>query len=87
MSAIVERAGLGREGLYKALASGAKPRYGRATLSAVPDGRAGTSPEMAVRLSIALGAIPAGWMIQQMQYDPWHAEKRRMDVRISRVAV
>jgi len=27
MSAIAERSGLGRESLYKALASGAKPRY------------------------------------------------------------
>jgi len=27
MSAIAERAGLGRESLYKALAPGAKPRY------------------------------------------------------------
>jgi probable addiction module antidote protein len=27
MSVIAERAGLGRESLYKALASGAKPRY------------------------------------------------------------
>lgn len=58
----------------------------RKTLSALLNGRAGISPEMAVRLSIAFGTSSETWMNQQTQYDLWHAEKRRKDLRISRVA-
>lgn len=58
----------------------------RNTLSALLNGRAGISPEMAVRLSIAFGTSSETWMNQQTQYDLWHAEKRRKDLRISRVA-
>ena len=50
------------------------------------NGRAGISPEMAVRLSIAFGTSSESWMNQQTQYDLWHAEKRRKDLRVSRVA-
>jgi antitoxin HigA-1 len=53
----------------------------RKTLSALLNGRAGISPEMAVRLSIAFGTSSESWMNQQMQYDLWHAEKRRKDLR------
>jgi plasmid maintenance system antidote protein VapI len=41
---------------------------------------------MAVRLSIAFGTSSESWMNQQTQYDLWHAEKRRKDLRVSRVA-
>src|SRR5690349_627074 len=58
----------------------------RKTLSALLNGRAGISPEMAVRLSIAFGTSSESWMNQQTQYDLWHAEKRRKDLRVSRVA-
>src|SRR5882762_5756533 len=58
----------------------------RKTLSALLNGRAGISPEMAVRLSIAFGTSSESWMNQQAQYDLWHAEKRRKDLRVSRVA-
>jgi plasmid maintenance system antidote protein VapI len=40
----------------------------------------------AVRLSIAFGTSSESWMNQQTQYDLWHAEKRRKDLRVSRVA-
>ena len=56
----------------------------RKTLSALLNGRAGISPEMAVRLSIAFGTSSESWMNQQTQYDLWHAEKRRKDLRVSR---
>ena len=58
----------------------------RKTLSALLNGRAGISPEMAVRLSIAFGASSESWMNQQTQYDLWHAEKRRKELRVSRLA-
>ena len=58
----------------------------RKTLSALLNGRAGISPEMAVRLSIAFGTSSESWMNQQTQHDLWHAEKRRKDLRVSRVA-
>ena len=58
----------------------------RKTLSGIVNGRAGISPEMAVRLSLAFGTSAESWMNQQTQYDLWHAEKRRKDLRVSRVA-
>jgi antitoxin HigA-1 len=57
----------------------------RKTLSALLNGRAGISPEMAVRLSIAFGTSSESWMNQQTQYDLWHAGKRRKGLRVSRV--
>ena len=47
----------------------------RKTLSAILNGRAGISPEMAVRLSIAFGTSAESWLNQQTQYDLWQAEK------------
>jgi antitoxin HigA-1 len=43
----------------------------RQALSAVMNGRGGVSPEMAVRLSKALGTSPDLWLGLQMQYDLW----------------
>ena len=47
----------------------------RKTLSGILDGRAGISPEMAVRLSIAFDTSAESWLNQQLQYDLWQAEK------------
>lgn len=47
----------------------------RKHLSALVNGRAGISPEMAIRLSKAFGGSPESWLTQQMQYDLWQAEK------------
>ena len=41
----------------------------RKTLSALLNGRAGISPEMAVRLSIAFGTSSESWMNEQTQHD------------------
>jgi antitoxin HigA-1 len=46
----------------------------RKTLSAILNARAGISPDMAVRLSIAFDTTAESWMNQQTQYDLWHAE-------------
>jgi addiction module HigA family antidote len=58
----------------------------RKTLSAILNGRAGISPEMAVRLSIAFGTSAESWLNQQVQYDLWHAEQRRKKLRVSKLA-
>lgn len=58
----------------------------RKTLSAVLNGRAGVSPEMAVRLSIAFDTSSESWLNQQVQYDLWQAEKQRKSLRVSRIA-
>lgn len=58
----------------------------RKTLSAILNGRAGISPEMAVRLSIAFDTSAESWMNQQTQYDLWHAEQRRNKLRVVKLA-
>lgn len=47
----------------------------RKTLSSILNGRAGISPEMALRLSKVFGRTPEGWMRLQLQYDLWKAEQ------------
>jgi addiction module HigA family antidote len=58
----------------------------RKTLSAILNGRAGISPETAVRLSIAFGTSAESWLNQQTQYDLWHAEQRRKKLRVRKLA-
>ena len=58
----------------------------RKTLSSVLNGRAGVSPEMAVRLSIAFNTSAESWLNQQVQYDLWRAEKRRKSLRVAKLA-
>ena len=58
----------------------------RKTLSAVLNGRAGISPEMAVRLSIAFDTTAESWLNQQVQYDLSLAEKRRKSLKVARLA-
>ena len=57
----------------------------RKTLSAILNGRAGISPEMAVRLSIALDTTAESWLAQQLQYDLWRAEQKRGQLRVKRL--
>jgi antitoxin HigA-1 len=58
----------------------------RNTLSAVLNGRAGISPEMAIRLSIAFDTTAESWLHQQMQYNLWHAEQSWKRLRVRRLA-
>ena len=58
----------------------------RKTLSAILNARAGISPEMAVRLSIAFDTTAESWMNQQTQYDLWHAEQRRKSLRVMKLS-
>jgi addiction module HigA family antidote len=57
----------------------------RKTLSSILNGRAGVSPEMAVRLSIAFGTSAESWLSQQLQYDLWHAERNRKQLRVRKL--
>lgn len=59
----------------------------RKTLSSIINGKAGISPEMAVRLSIAFNTSSESWINQQSQYDLWQAEQHRSELDVSRLAV
>ena len=58
----------------------------RKTLSSILNGRAGISPEMAVRLSIAFETSSESWLNQQSQYDLWKAEQHRDSLHVSRLS-
>ena len=58
----------------------------RKTLSSILNGRAGISPEMAVRLSMAFDTTAESWLNQQTQFDLWHAEHARKRLRVTRLA-
>ena len=49
----------------------------RKSLSNIINGRGSITPEMAIRLSIALGSSPESWMGHQVTYDLWLAEQRK----------
>ena len=57
----------------------------RKTLSSILNGKAGISPEMAVRLSIAFNTSSESWLNQQTQYDLWLAEKHREDLQVKQL--
>ena len=59
----------------------------RKTLSSIVNGKAGISPEMAVRLSIAFNTSSESWMNQQSQYDLWQAEQHRNELQVSKLWV
>lgn len=46
------------------------------TLNRVLTGASGISPEMALRLSKALGRSPESWLALQYNHDLWHAKQR-----------
>ena len=53
------------------------------TLSRVLKGTSRVTPEMALRLSVALGRSPESWLAMQDAYDLWNA---RLHVDLQRVA-
>jgi addiction module HigA family antidote len=57
----------------------------RKSLSAILNGRAGISPEMSIRLSIAFDTTAESWLTQQMQYDLWQAEQKRGSLKVERI--
>ena len=58
----------------------------RKTLSAILNGRAGISPEMAIRLAKAFDTSAERWLNQQMQYDLSRAHKAIGNVKVKRLS-
>ena len=58
----------------------------RKTLSSILNGRAGVSPEMAIRLSIAFDTSAESWLNQQSLFDLWQAEQSRDSLNVSRLS-
>ena len=52
-----------------------KLRVSPSTLNRILQGRSGISPEMALRLSKALGRSPESWLAMQDNYELWHARQ------------
>jgi antitoxin HigA-1 len=52
----------------------------RRALSALLNGHAGISPDMAIRLSKAFGRSPESWL--QLQYNLWQAEQRSDAIKV-----
>jgi antitoxin HigA-1 len=50
------------------------------TLARLVRGQSAVSPEMALRLSVALGRAPESWLAMQHNYDLWQARKE-VDLR------
>ena len=50
------------------------------TLARLIRGQSAISPEMALRLSVALGRSPESWLAMQHNYDLWQA-RQRVDLR------
>ncbi len=57
----------------------------RPTLSNVINGKAGISPEMAIRLEKAFGSTADAWLRMQAAYDLAQARKREKDIKVERV--
>jgi len=57
----------------------------RKTLSALLNGKAGVSPEMAIRLPIAFNTSAESWLSQQSQYDLWQAEQHCEELQVKRL--
>jgi addiction module HigA family antidote len=49
----------------------------RVTLSRLVNCKSGVSAEMALRLAEAFGTTPDLWLKLQMNYDLWHASRKR----------
>lgn len=59
----------------------------RKTLSAIVNGRAGITPEMAIRLSKAFDTSAESWLNQQSQYDLWRARQSSDEIKVRKLSV
>ncbi|WP_247880943.1 HigA family addiction module antitoxin [Skermanella sp. TT6] len=59
----------------------------RKTLSDLVNGRAGVSPEMAIRLSKAFGTRPEVWAGLQLDYDMAQAMRKESEIMVQRVVM
>lgn len=74
---LIDSAGLSVTDAAKAL------QVGRVTLSKLLNQKSGISPEMAVRLSLALNTSSEMWINMQSMYDLWRAEKKRKQLKVN----
>ena len=58
----------------------------RKTLSSIINGRAGISPEMALRLAKAFNTSPESWLNQQMQYYLWVTEQNVGKLKVEKLS-
>ena len=58
----------------------------RTTFSRLINGHSGISPEMAMRLSIALNTSVEMWLNLQRNYDIWQVKKRRSEFHVKKLA-
>lgn len=54
-------------------------------LAEIVNGRAPISPEMAMRLEIALGKSAESWLAHQAAFDLWQVNQRRETLRVQRL--
>jgi len=57
----------------------------RKTLSELLNGKAGISPEMALRLAKAFNTTPESWLTQQMHYDLWQAKQKMKNLHVRKL--
>jgi addiction module HigA family antidote len=73
------------ESLHLSVTSGARVLgVTRPTLSRLINGKAGVSPEMAIRLSKAFGSTPEFWLRLQLNYDVAQAKARADTIPVER---
>jgi addiction module HigA family antidote len=58
----------------------------RQALNNVVNGKAGISPEMAIRLDKAFGGTPEAWLSLQMAFDLAQARKGEKEIVVRRIA-
>ena len=56
-------------------------------LSAILNGRAAITSEMALRLEMAFGVSAESWLGHQMAYDLWQAEQHRHELTVTPLGV
>jgi addiction module HigA family antidote len=54
----------------------------RKTLSKIVNGRGRVTPEIALRLSLALGSSAESWLGHQAAYDLWELEQHPINLRV-----
>ncbi|GFO71915.1 antitoxin HigA-1 [Bathymodiolus japonicus methanotrophic gill symbiont] len=59
----------------------------RKTLSKIINGKASVTPEMAVRLSIALGGSAESWIGYQVSYDLWQVKQYKNELGVHALKV
>lgn len=65
----------------------AQLKVSRKTLSEIVNARAAVTPEMAMRLELALGKSAKSWLGHQAAHDLWEMEPRRAAFNVTRVPV